>query len=145
MKRTLSLVMCAVLLALSFGVGVSAEESNYIEYFDDGSYAITEITESNSLARATKTGVASKSYYNSSGKKLVTLELTGTFNYVYGSSASATSATVAITLHTSDAKYVSRNSYCSGATAHGSVTFTYNGTNRTMSTKLTCDKYGNLS
>ena len=145
MKKILSLLLCFALITTCMSFGVGAKSSPCIEYFEDGSYAVTEITETNSLARATKSGVASKTYFSSSGKKIVTLELTGSFNYTSGVSATATSATVAVILHTSDAKYVSRNSYCSGATAHGSVTFTYNGTNRTLTAKLTCDKYGNLS
>ena len=145
MRKFISIIciLSFVLSLMSFGV--SAESNSYTEYFEDGSYVITEFTETSYLARATRSGTTTKTYFNANDKKIVTLELNGTFNYVYGSSATATSATVAVTLHTSDAKYISRNSYCSGASAHGSVTFTYNGTNRTLSTKITCDKYGNLS
>ena len=145
MKRVISFVLCLALFVSCFVFGAHAETTTSVVYLEDGSYILTEITVRNPLARATTSGDKKVTYVNSSNKKIYSVTVNGAFTYTYGSSATATSSTATITIHTSDAKYVSRNAYCSGASAYATSTFTYGGSTRTLTAKLTCDKYGNLS
>ena len=147
MKRILSLVLCICLLVSCFAISVNAEgtSSSSIEYLADGSYFVTEMSETNSLTRTAKTGTKISTYYTSDNMKVYAVELTGYFNYTYGSSATATNQSVSVVLYADEASFISKSSRRSGATVYGSGTISYLGYTRAKSLTLTCDVYGNLS
>ena len=147
MKKLLSALLCVVLFLSCFAVSVNAEEtvSSSVEYLADGSYFVTEVTETNSLARATKSGTKVSTYYTSDDVRVFAVKLTGYFNYTYGSSAVATDQNVDVITYLDDARYVTRSSRRSGATVYGSGTVSYMGFTTAKSLNLTCDIYGNLS
>ena len=146
MKKAISLVLILVLAFSCFSVSAHASETTRtIEYLADGSYFITEIVESNSLARASKSGTKSTTYYTSNDVKVFTVQLTGTFTYTYGVSATATSQNVNVVLHQSSATFIEKSSRRSGATVYGSGTVSYGGLSIAKGVNLTCDIYGNLS
>ena len=149
MRKFLSLVLVIALAFSCFAVSASAAEipqtTQTIEYLEDGSYFVTEIEESNSLARTSKTGSKTATYYTASDVKIFSVRVTGTFTYTYGVSASATSQTVNVILHHEDAKFITKSSSRSGATVRGSGTVSCLGLTIVKPVSLTCDIYGNLS
>lgn len=153
-KRFFSLVCCFIFIfsisAMSVhAASVSVPNLQYsvdqdIEYFDDGSYIITEwdITPS-SRTSASKT--KKSTYYSSNDVAIFAVSLTGQFSYTYGSSAKATSQSVSVSIYDSAATYVTKSSSRSGAAVYGSGTVRYQGVNRTLSLQMTCSIYGNIS
>ena len=99
----------------------------------------------NPFARTGKSGSKTSTYYGSNNKAYFAVTLTGQFNYTYGSSAKATGASTSVTVYDSSASYVTKSATYSGATATGTGTVKVNATSRTLTVKITCDKYGNLS
>ena len=83
-------------VALSY-TPVNAEELNTeIEYFEDGSYLVTTITEDTmTRASGTKTGTKTANYY-SNGKVMWSVAVTGTFTYT-STSAKCTKSSVSTT------------------------------------------------
>lgn len=147
MKRLLSLALCIFLFVSCFAISANAEEAVYasVDYLADGSYFVTEVTETNPLSRATKSGTKVSTYYTSDNEKVFAIELTGYFNYTYGSSVAATNQSVSVVLYKDEAQYITHSSRRSGATVYGSGTVSYLGYTRAKSLTLTCDVYGNLS
>lgn len=146
MKKILVFVLVFAVAFSCFVVSASAvETTRTVEYLADGSYYVTEIEESHSLARASKTGTKTSTYYTSDDIKVFSVRLMGTFTYNPGVSATATSETVNVVLHQSSATFVSKSSRHYGATAYGSGIVSYGGLTISKSVNLTCDKYGNLS
>lgn len=147
MKKLLSLVLCVLLFVSCFAVSANAEESvsKSVEYLADGSYFVTEVTETNSLARTAKSGTKVSTYYTADDEKVFAVELTGYFSYTYGSSATATNQSVSVVLYKDEAQYITHSSRRSGATVYGSGTVSYLGFTTAQSVRLTCDIYGNLS
>lgn len=153
-KRFFSLVCCFIFIfsisAMSVhAASVSVPNLQYsvdqdIEYFDDGSYIITEwdITPS-SRTSASKT--KKSTYYSSNDVAIFAVSLTGQFSYTYGSSAKATSQNVSVTVYSDSASYVTKSSSRSSASVYGSGTVYYAGRNRTLSLQMTCSIYGNIS
>ena len=137
------------MLFTSFAVSAHAAEvpktTQTVEYLADGSYYVTELEESNSLARASKTGTKTTTYYTSSDVKVFAVKLTGTFTYTSGVSAAATSQSVDVILYQSSAQYITHSSRRSGATVYGSGTVSYGGLTIAKAVNITCDIYGNLS
>ena len=95
----LTFIMALSTTCVAFAGEMPAPSSTYpveYEYFDDGSYIVTTITEEPavSFARATSTKTASKTatYKSSSGASLWSVTVTGTFSY-NGSSAKCTAVT----------------------------------------------------
>ena len=84
-------------------------------------------------------------YYGSNNKAIFAVTLTGQFDYTYGVSAKATSASVTVTIYDSSAEYVTKSATYGSATAYGSGTAKVNATSRTLNVKITCDIYGNLT
>ena len=146
MKRVLTFVLIFTLVVSCFVVSANAAETTRtVEYLSDGSYYIIEVEESNSLARASKTGTKSATYYTASDVKVFTVRVTGTFTYTAGVSATATSQRAEVALHQSGARLVDCSSRRSGATVYGSGIVSYGGFTISKSVNLTCDTYGNLS
>lgn len=147
MKKLLSLALCVLLFVSCFAISANAEEnvSKSVEYLADGSYFVTEVTETNSLARTAKSGTKVSTYYTADDEKVFAVELTGYFNYTYGSSATATNQSVSVVLYEDEASFITKSSRRSGATVYGSGTVSYLGFTTAQSVRLTCDIYGNLS
>ena len=146
MKRIFACVLVLTLLVSSFAISANAAElTRTVEHLSDGSYYVIEVEESNSLARASKTGMKSATYYTANDVKVFTVRVTGTFSYTSGVSATAVSQSVDVILHQSSARIVDYSSRRSGATVYGSGIVSYGGLTISKSVNLTCDKYGNLS
>lgn len=150
MKRFFALVLAALLLlaALPMTVTAAAEDklvSTSTEYFDDGSYVVINVYESAIQPRTGKIGYAETTYYSANGTKIFKVSVDGSFEYTYGVSVKATSATASVAVYDSKTSFVSKNAYTSGASAIGSGTVSYSGSTITRTAKVTCDKYGNLS
>lgn len=145
--KVIASLFCVVLLLSCLTFQVSAQTVRDVEYFDDGSYVVTELTVNidNPFARTGKSGSKTSTYYGSNNKAYFAVTLTGQFNYTYGSSAKATGASTSVTVYDSSASYVTKSATYSGATATGTGTVKVNATSRTLTVKITCDKYGNLS
>lgn len=125
--KKISALLSVVLMLLSFCPSTAfAEEivtDRYVEYFDDGSYIVTEIETSNIsvLSSSTVTNIKTSSYYDSDNVKNWTVKLTGTFSYT-GSSASCTKSTVNYTIYNDYWKVTSAAASKSGNKATGNFT-----------------------
>ena len=99
-KRFFSLVCCFI---LSFSIStmsvnaisVSASHpqrsmDQNVEYFDDGSYVITEWDVTVPSPHTTASRTKKSTYYSSNDVAIFAVSLTGQFSYTYGSSAKAT-------------------------------------------------------
>lgn len=157
MKKFLVLFLTTILLlTLPFSVfgqtniGTTTSENTYIEYFEDGSYIVTEIISTESVSRAT--GVIktkNEHYYNSGNEKEWTVTVTGTFNYD-GKTASCTKSVVSYKIYNDKWKVTSSNASKSGAKAVGDFTvkryligIPTKTVNKTVT--LTCSKDGKFS
>lgn len=102
MALLLSLVTVLSMTCVAFAGEMPTTSKTYpaeYEYFDDGSYMVTTITESSSAfirASRSKTGSKTAKYYSSSGSALWSVTVTGTFSYT-GSSVTCKSASVTLT------------------------------------------------
>lgn len=93
-----------------------------IEYFEDGSYMVTEITESSISTFSTSTTKSKNSYYYDSNDNLQwRVTITGTFSYT-GSSATCTKATTSYTIYDNAWKVTSAVPSKSGNKATGDFT-----------------------
>lgn len=122
--KIIASLFCVVLLFSCLTFQVSAQTVRDVEYFDDGSYVVTELTVNtdNPFARTGKSGSKTSTYYGSNNKAYFAVTLTGQFNYTYGSSAKATGASTSVTVYDSSASYVTKSATYSGATATGTGT-----------------------
>lgn len=152
MKQMVSAILCAIFALSVFMVPASAREAEgepkavrTVEYLEDGSYFVTEVTQAHPLARGSKSGSKTVTHYFAGGVAAWQLTVTGTFSYTPGASAKASSASAAVTLFASGTSFVSKNAYTSGASAHGYGQVRYSGRIYDKSVTLTCDSYGNLS
>lgn len=156
MALLLSLVTVLSMTCVAFAGEMPTTSNTYpaeYEYFDDGSYIVTTITESSSiLTRASGSKTASKTskYYSSSGSALWSVTVTGSFSYT-GSSAKCTSSSVSANSYSSLWKINSKSASKSGATAKATAKayqYDSNGKYITSVTKtvgLTCSINGSLS
>lgn len=156
MALLLSLVTVLSMTCVAFAGEMPTTTNTYpaeYEYFDDGSYIVTTITESSSiLTRASGSKTASKTaeYYSSSGSALWSVTVTGTFSYT-GSSATCTNSSVSASSSSSVWKISSKSASKSGSTAKATATavkYNANGKISQTATKtvtLTCSKTGKLS
>lgn len=94
-----------------------------VEYFEDGSYIVTEMTTSTISTFAAKTVSKTKSahYYDNNNNKEWTVSLSATFSYT-GSSATCTRATTSHTIYDSAWKVTSAVPSKSGNKATGNFT-----------------------
>lgn len=120
-----------------------------IEYFDDGSYLVTEITTNNNLTRAsTKTGAKTLTYYSAKDEPQWSFELSATFSYT-GSSVTCTRADVATKIYNNQWKVKDTSSSKSGGKATGTIEIKYTVMGVTIKTVtktliLTCSRDGNI-
>lgn len=152
----LTFIMALSTTCVAFAGEMLAPSNTYpaeYEYFDDGSYIVTTITESSSiLTRASGSKTASKTakYYSSSGSALWSVTVTGTFSYT-GSSATCTNSSVSASSSSSVWKISSKSASKSGSTAKATATAVkYNSNGKILQTAtktvtLTCSKTGKLS
>lgn len=158
MKKILSAVLAMLMIAMTFSicssaVGTTVESS--VEYFDDGSYAVTTITVEENIgpasARAAKTvtGKKHKNYYSADNELLWTVTVHGTFGYT-GTSVTCTKSSTSSVVYDNDWKVTSAVASKSGNKATG--TFTVKRyllgiptTTKETSVTLTCNAKGVLS
>lgn len=157
MKKNIiiSLIMTIAVFISCFSMPVNAAEednivSTSIEYFEDGSYLITTITEEISNTRATtKTGTKTSTYKNSDGEALWVYRVTGTYSYT-GTSSTCTSVYDSYNIYDDYWKLSSKSCSKSGNTAYGNVTMKYIVSGNLLNTvsdslSLTCSATGVLS
>ena len=148
----LTFIMALSTTCITFAGEMPTTSNTYpaeYEYFDDGSYIVTTITESSFVfARASrsKTGSKTAKYYSSSGSALWSVTVTGTFSYT-GASAKCTSSSVSANSYSSSWKINSKSASKSGASATATATAKYNdsSTYKSLSVTLTCKANGVLS
>lgn len=150
MKHVISvLTLIAMLIMLVPTYAFAEQSSEKIVYFEDGSYIITTITETQSRGAYSKSGTSTSTYYGSDGTAKWKATLSGSFTY-NGSSATCTSSSCNVTIYNSSWYTISKSAGKSGNTASGSATVGYKvlgvTTNQvTRNITLSCDKNGNLS
>ena len=155
-KRICAIFTCLLLMACvtinSSAIAMTEKETN-IEYFADGSYLITTVTQEPVLTRAasnTVKGNKNHTYYNSNGGVDWVFTVTGTFSVVSGVSATCTAVSHSTDIRASKWKLASASSWKSGNQALGKVTMKQTMLGLTIQTiertvTLTCDNYGNLT
>lgn len=127
MKKLISLLSVMLMIAVMCPATAFANDEivtdTYVEYFEDGSYIVTTITESSITTFAAKTVSRNKSadYYESDNKKAWTVTLNGTFSYT-GSSATCTKSATSYTIYNSAWKVTSAVPSKSGNKATGTFT-----------------------
>ena len=150
MKRLYAvLILIALFLsALPLQAQASEAEGNVV-YFEDGSYLITEITESNSRMM-TKVGTKTDTYYSASGVIQWKISVTGEF-ICDGTTVTCTYATGTTTIYNHTNWYKISDSATYGGTAatyyvtFGSKTDGITIGKPSFSLTLYCDENGNLS
>lgn len=153
MKYMRCLIAFILLFALFLPTQVmAAEVTTYTEdviYFEDGSYITMELTVIESRASTTKSG--SKSYICRGGNddELWRATLTGTFSYT-GTSSVCTASSCSVKITDTDWYTISKNASRTSNYAYADVTMGKKFLGITVeeesiSIKLTCDRYGNLS
>ncbi len=157
MKKIVSIILIICFLALSFPASVFAKDiQESISYFEDGSYTVVSIQDSDSLfmkvlqnLRSTKTKTITAKHYDSNNELEWTASLTGTFTY-NGVTASCTSVSKSTTIYDNAWRCTASSCSKSGATATGDFTFkryvllvpvqTIN-----QNITMTCDPNGNIT
>lgn len=116
------MLMLIVMCPTNAFAGETATDK-YVEYFEDGSYIVTELETSgiSTFAASTKNYSKSASYYNSDNEKEWTITLSGTFSYT-GSSATCTKATKSYKIYDDHWKVTSSSASKSGNKATGNFT-----------------------
>lgn len=148
MKRMICYILMIVLLVGVMPIGASASEIKTI-YFEDGCYAIIELSTNETRASGSKSGSKTYNYYDSSDVKLWKAVLTGSFTYT-GSSASCTAADLDITIYNSawSTQYGYASKDWNKAVGSGMMlkkTLGVTVLRESVSLTLTCDSNGNLS
>ncbi|BDF70684.1 hypothetical protein CE91St41_20870 [Oscillospiraceae bacterium] len=139
----LTLLFCLSMCLPTLAAEVSTTKATQIIWFEDGSHA--EIVTLVSLARSTKSGSKSYTYWNSSNIKAFTYTLNGEFFYDTKTSR-ATSASASYSIYLSGWSLSSHDETASGSTVYGDATFKGpGGASEDVSLTLTCDKNGNIT
>ena len=155
MKRFIAFFL-AMLFTLSFSTTAFAYDTSLAnsyqisntEYFSDGSYIITTLTESQ--MRSSKSGTKRQDFYSSSDVLQWRVVLNGTFTY-NGTTSSCTSSSYSVTIYNNDWFKYSGNAYKSNNKAYDDVTMKRRGLlgiivqTCNVNIQLACDKNGNLS
>lgn len=127
MKKLISvIIVLLVLITLPLNAYANNEknevinENKYIEYFDDGSYIVTEINTNNISTLATVTNKTKSSiFYNSKNEKQWEVIVNGSFSYT-GNSATCLNSSVSYKIYNTGMwKVTSANASKSGAKAIG--------------------------
>ena len=150
MKRVFCLIALLALIVGVIPISVQAAETiTTVEYLEDGSYIVTEITESYTRM-LTKVGSKTRTYYDTRGNLEWKIVVTGEFLYD-GTTATCTYATGTTTIYQTARWYkISDGASYSGNAATYSVTCGYKDLGVTTGTEsysvtLHCDQNGNLS
>lgn len=158
MKRTISKLMIVILAVLSISSTAFASSDNPeidIEYFEDGSYMVTYIEDESSapgialLSTSTATKSKTAKYYDSTGKALWYVKVTGTFSY-NKKTATCTKSSVTAGIYDTSWKISSKSSSKSGntATAKATAKHYYSGNvtkTKSKTVKLSCSPSGKFS
>lgn len=127
MKKIIAVLLAVVMMLGVCPISALASENvtteTDVEYFEDGSYMVTEMTTSTISTFAAKTVSKTKSahYYDSNDNKEWTVSLSATFSYT-GSSATCTGATTSHTIYNDAWKVTSAVPSKSGNKATGTFT-----------------------
>lgn len=127
MRKLISLLSVILMIAvLCPNTALANDEmvtDSYVEYFDDGSYMVTELSENTITTFAAQTASSYKvsHFYNSNNVKEWTVRLDATFSYT-GSSATCTSAKTSYTIYNDAWKVTSAVPSKSGNKATGTFT-----------------------
>ena len=143
-KKMFSIVLILTLVIKTMTPVYVYAQTNDIEYFEDGSFIITELIEPNSLARTAKSAKKSSTYYSASGVEQWKVTLTGTFTYD-GKTSKATNASIDVSIYKSGWSTTSKSATYSGNKAIGSVKVSKNATNISKSLSISCSKSGIIS
>lgn len=149
MKRVISLILSFALSVSLFSVCSNAAEptvqlvSQSVKYLENGDYIVTEIYKPLLQPYSGTSGYSTSTYRDALGTNIFAVTVYGTFSY-NGSTSSATGASASVDIYNSNASFVSKNAYTSGSSAYAVGTVRYKGINAPMTTKLTCDRNGNL-
>lgn len=126
-KLIFSLIAALIFVSVTPNVASAQNPNTQIEYFSDGSYLITYVTETTNFsniatyAATTKTKTKTANYYNSSNELLWFVQVKGTFTYGNGSSK-CTASEVNAGSYNSHWKLSNKTSSKSGNSATASVT-----------------------
>lgn len=150
MKRIYSLlVLLALFLAVLPIPAQASETRSTVVYFEDGSYLVTEITESNNRM-LTKVGTKTNTRYDANDVIQWKMTVTGEFLYD-GTSVTCTYATGTTTIYNHTNWYMISDSATYGGTA-ATYLVTFGSRNLgitigkpSFSLTLYCDENGNLS
>lgn len=156
-KKLLSLFLCLFIVASVFVSPVSAASpvsseiiSREVTYYPDGTYLVTEITQSASTVSARSStqytsGSKTTSMYSNSGEKLFSLTVNGSFTY-NGKTSEAISARYSYSISHSAWTFNNGNATCSGRTAQATATFRSTlVVPKTLTVSLSCDIDGVLT
>lgn len=128
MKKRLVFIVCIVLYIFSvLACGVQAKEylpldsDKTIEYFSDGSYIITELSEYNSLDKSSISRSKTSTYYDNNNTSVWFVRLTATFSY-NGTTATCTSSSTSYTIYDTAWQVTNAVASRSGNTATGDFT-----------------------
>lgn len=127
MRKLISLLSVILMIAVLCPNTALANDKivtdSYVEYFDDGSYIVTELSENTITTFAAQTTSSYKvsHFYNSNNVKEWTVRLDATFSYT-GSSATCTSAKTSNTIYNDAWKVTSAVPSKSGNKATGTFT-----------------------
>lgn len=127
--KKLSVLFLCLLMLFSCPLTALASENETtevdVEYFDDGSYLVTETTFDNTLTRAsTKSATRRLTYFNANDVSEWYFELSATFSYT-GSSVTCTRADVATKIYNDQWKVKDTSSSKSGGKATGTIEIKY--------------------
>lgn len=141
--------------------GETVTTSTSVEYFEDGSYEETMISSVRVEDEISTTSASSSSYfvirssktvtsYNSSGDKLWSVSVTGTFRVVTGVSSTCIDATGETASYESGWKVGDPTIAYSGNTARATATASHylafiKMSSQTLTAALACDVYGNMN
>ena len=153
MKKIISFfILFSFLLGVcSLFCSAGNETINDIEYFEDGSYAITSIIINHSFLSTSNSITRTKKYefYDNTNQLCWAAFLTASFTY-NGTTSSCTIVSKSTTIYNSSWRCTASSCNKSGATATGNYTFKRYVTlipvqtvNKTLT--LTCDKNGNIT
>ena len=152
--KRISVIFLTLILSMSIPFSVFAQSTittnSKVEYFDDGSYLVTEFTETIvPFSSGSKSEGKTATYYSSDDKRQWSVTIWGTFTYT-GSSATCTNASTSYTVYNSAWKVKEATATKSGRTATGNflvkkywlgiITKTV-----PMTVIMSCDNNGNIS
>lgn len=146
LKRVIALLSVSMFMAL-FSLSCFAQENSsakkiYTEDLGDGITAVVTLSETNGMARSSKTYNVTKEYYKD-GTYIGVATLYASF-YYDGSSASATAAS-GEGAGSNGWSYGDQKTWTSGNGAYLNATLSKNGTFIPVSLALRCDARGNVS